>query len=243
MDATSGVRRRHGRDGGGAAADRRLRAVDGLAGQPGHHPGARPGRRARDGPCRRAVRRAGQAVALGRRVAPAGSRISVGRGGGTVVVRVSSPVTGPAGLFGHWAAFRVRAEAVAAQEPEAVRTRPGPRAGRGRRRHRAGGRHAGRAGDRHRRRPPAWSGWSPATGGPSPPPTSPPWPAPRRSRTAATRASGRASSRGATAPTLRALPGRRDWNVAVVVVARAVRLPGGRWSSTARGRAGPVRPG
>jgi hypothetical protein len=59
----------------------------------------------------------GQALALGRRVAPAGSSISVGHGGGTVVVRVSSPVNGPAGLFGHWAAFRVRAEAVAAREP------------------------------------------------------------------------------------------------------------------------------
>jgi hypothetical protein len=60
---------------------------------------------------------AGQAVALGRRVAPAGSSISVGHGDGTVVVRVSSPVTGPAGLFAHLTGFRVRAEAVAAQEP------------------------------------------------------------------------------------------------------------------------------
>lgn len=59
----------------------------------------------------------GEAVALGRRVAPAGSRISVAGGDGTVVVRVSSPVTGPAGLFGHWAGFRVEAEAVAAEEP------------------------------------------------------------------------------------------------------------------------------
>jgi len=59
----------------------------------------------------------GDAVALGRRVAPAGSRISIGHGDGTVVVTVSSPVTGPAGLFGDWAAFRVKAEAVAAQEP------------------------------------------------------------------------------------------------------------------------------
>ncbi|MCW2761149.1 MAG: hypothetical protein JWR85_1350 [Marmoricola sp.] len=59
----------------------------------------------------------GEALALGRRVAPSGSRISVGHSDGTVVVRVSSPVTGPAGLFGHWAAFRVEAEAVAAQEP------------------------------------------------------------------------------------------------------------------------------
>jgi hypothetical protein len=60
---------------------------------------------------------AGEAMALGRRVAPAGSRVSVGHGDGMVVVRVSSPVQGPAGLFGRWATFRVSAEAVAAQEP------------------------------------------------------------------------------------------------------------------------------
>ncbi len=59
----------------------------------------------------------GEAVALGSRVAPAGSSISVSRGGDTVVVRVSSPVNGPAGLFGEWVAIRVKAEAVAAQEP------------------------------------------------------------------------------------------------------------------------------
>ncbi len=58
-----------------------------------------------------------EAEALGRRVAPEGSTFSVTRRGGTVVVRVSSPVNGPAGLFGHWAAIRVEAEAVAAQEP------------------------------------------------------------------------------------------------------------------------------
>lgn len=60
---------------------------------------------------------AGQAVALGRRVAPAGSSITVRRDGTTVVARVSSPVRGPAGLFGRWSAFRVQAEAVAAEEP------------------------------------------------------------------------------------------------------------------------------
>ena len=60
---------------------------------------------------------AGQAVALGRRVAPVGSRIAVRRDGHAVVVTVSSPVRGPAGLFGAWSSFRVRAEAVAAQEP------------------------------------------------------------------------------------------------------------------------------
>ena len=60
----------------------------------------------------------GPALALGQRVAPSGSRISLGQGDGTVVVKVSSPVNGPAGLFGHWATFRVEAEAVAAQEPD-----------------------------------------------------------------------------------------------------------------------------
>ena len=59
----------------------------------------------------------GGAVALGRRVAPEGSTIRVRRAGGTVVVSVSSPVAGPAGLLGRWASFRVRAEAVAAEEP------------------------------------------------------------------------------------------------------------------------------
>jgi hypothetical protein len=33
------------------------------------------------------------------------------------VVTISSPVNGPAGLFGAWATLRVKAEAVAAQEP------------------------------------------------------------------------------------------------------------------------------
>ena len=39
------------------------------------------------------------------------------RSGGAVVARVSSPVNGPAGLFGRWASFHVSAEAVAAEEP------------------------------------------------------------------------------------------------------------------------------
>ncbi len=60
---------------------------------------------------------AGQAEALGRRVAPDGSSIALSRRGGTVVARVSSPVPGPGWLFGPWADFRVRAEAVAAEEP------------------------------------------------------------------------------------------------------------------------------
>ena len=59
----------------------------------------------------------GEATTLGRRVAPEGSRISVSHAGGAVVARVSSPVNGPAGLFGGWASFRVTAEAVAAREP------------------------------------------------------------------------------------------------------------------------------
>ena len=60
---------------------------------------------------------AGEATSLGQRVAPDGSRISVSRSDGAVVARVSSPVNGPAGLFGRWASFHVSAEAVAAQEP------------------------------------------------------------------------------------------------------------------------------
>lgn len=60
---------------------------------------------------------AGVAVGLGRRVATAGSTVSVRRSGQSVEVTVSSPVTGPAGLFEAWSGFRVRAEAVAAVEP------------------------------------------------------------------------------------------------------------------------------
>jgi hypothetical protein len=58
-----------------------------------------------------------QAVALGRRVAPQGSRISVDAGTELVVARVSSPVRGPGGLFGALGAHTVQAEAVAAAEP------------------------------------------------------------------------------------------------------------------------------
>jgi hypothetical protein len=60
---------------------------------------------------------AGEAISLGRRVAPDGSDITVHHSGGAVVARVTSPVTGPAGLFGRWAGFHVSAEAVAAEEP------------------------------------------------------------------------------------------------------------------------------
>ena len=42
----------------------------------------------------------GAAVALGRRVAPDGARITVSDDGATVVVRVRSTVQGPRGLFG-----------------------------------------------------------------------------------------------------------------------------------------------
>lgn len=59
----------------------------------------------------------GEATSLGRRVAPDGSRISISRSDGAVVARVSSPVNGPAGLFGRWAGFHVSAEATAAEEP------------------------------------------------------------------------------------------------------------------------------
>lgn len=60
---------------------------------------------------------AGEATALGQRVAPEGSSITLSRSGGAVVARVSSPVNGPAGLFRGWASFDVKAEAVAAEEP------------------------------------------------------------------------------------------------------------------------------
>lgn len=60
-----------------------------------------------------------QARALATAVAPAGSSISITRTAGTVVVRVSSPVGGPAGLLRAVSGFRVHAEAVAAQEPVA----------------------------------------------------------------------------------------------------------------------------
>jgi hypothetical protein len=62
---------------------------------------------------------AGQARSLASAVAPAGSTVSITRGSGTVVVRVSSPVGGPAGLLGSVSGFRVHARAVAAQEPTA----------------------------------------------------------------------------------------------------------------------------
>jgi hypothetical protein len=56
-------------------------------------------------------------VSLGRRVAPPGARIAVTDEGETVLVSVEAPVRGPGGLFGFLPAYRVRATAVAAQEP------------------------------------------------------------------------------------------------------------------------------
>lgn len=58
-----------------------------------------------------------EAVALGRRVAPAGSRVSVQVGSDVVVARVAVPVRGPGGLLGALGSHTVRAEAVAAAEP------------------------------------------------------------------------------------------------------------------------------
>lgn len=58
-----------------------------------------------------------EAVGLGRRVAPTGSRVSVEVGSDLVVARVAVPVRGPGGLFGALGSHTVRAEAVAAAEP------------------------------------------------------------------------------------------------------------------------------
>ena len=57
------------------------------------------------------------ALALGRRVAPDGSRIEVREDGDTVVVRVRSQVGKVPGLFAFLAPVDVHAEAVAAREP------------------------------------------------------------------------------------------------------------------------------
>jgi Flp pilus assembly protein TadG len=61
---------------------------------------------------------AGEATALGRQVAPAGSSISLRRGEATVVATVSSPVRGPAGIVGRLAGLHVTGRAVAALEPD-----------------------------------------------------------------------------------------------------------------------------
>lgn len=57
------------------------------------------------------------AVALGRRVAPAGARFAVQGGDGTVVVDVVAPVNGLGGLLGFLPEVPVTAHAVAAEEP------------------------------------------------------------------------------------------------------------------------------
>jgi Flp pilus assembly protein TadG len=58
-----------------------------------------------------------QAVAHGRRVAPDGTRFSVQRAGGQVVVEASVGVHGPGGLLAFLPALTVESEAVAAAEP------------------------------------------------------------------------------------------------------------------------------
>jgi hypothetical protein len=59
----------------------------------------------------------GEAVRLGLRVAPPGSRVSVTRGAGRVSARAAGEVAGPGGLFAFVPGVTVHAEAVAALEP------------------------------------------------------------------------------------------------------------------------------
>jgi hypothetical protein len=59
---------------------------------------------------------AGEALALGERVAPDGVRLSVSRSGDRVVVRARGRISGPGGLFGALPGATVRAEAVAIAE-------------------------------------------------------------------------------------------------------------------------------
>lgn len=56
------------------------------------------------------------AVGLGQRAAPPGAEVHVSRHGGLVVVRVSSRVAGPGGLFESVPGVDVSAEAAAAAE-------------------------------------------------------------------------------------------------------------------------------
>ena len=53
-------------------------------------------------------------------VAPEGSHVAVSRGGGEVRVTVTGRVEGPGGLFAHLPSPGLRAEAVAADEEDAV---------------------------------------------------------------------------------------------------------------------------
>jgi hypothetical protein len=62
----------------------------------------------------------GGAIALGRRVAPPGSTVTVSRSGGEVRVTVTGELAGPGGLFSHLPAPTLRAEAVAAEEQPAA---------------------------------------------------------------------------------------------------------------------------
>jgi hypothetical protein len=63
-----------------------------------------------------------QATAVGRglAVAPEGSHVAITRGGGEVRVTVTGRVEGPGGLFAHLPSPTLRAEAVAADEEDAV---------------------------------------------------------------------------------------------------------------------------
>ena len=58
-----------------------------------------------------------EAVAHAQRVAPAGSHVTVARGGGQVRVTAVVEVDGPGGLFGFLPGVEVRSDAVAAEEP------------------------------------------------------------------------------------------------------------------------------
>lgn len=59
----------------------------------------------------------GTAVALARRVAPAGAMVRTGGSGTLVTAEVVAPVAGPGGVFGAFPQVRVRSESVALREP------------------------------------------------------------------------------------------------------------------------------
>ena len=65
---------------------------------------------------RATAREDSSALALGRRVAPHGSRITVREKGALVTVHVSTAVHGPRGLLGFLPGVEVEADAVAARE-------------------------------------------------------------------------------------------------------------------------------
>jgi Flp pilus assembly protein TadG len=60
----------------------------------------------------------GSAARQGARIAPAGTTFTVSRGSGRIRVTAAAVVTGPGGFFGFLPGVTVRAEAVAAEEPE-----------------------------------------------------------------------------------------------------------------------------